>query len=426
MLKKNKKDGFIIGAALFSMFFGAGNMIFPPFLGFKSGTEWAMAFLCYFIADIGLAILTVFALLKAKEAEDLFSALGKNFAKLILLCVVLCIGPIICIPRTSATTFELSILPLFPNFPGIPFAIVFFLLTFLMCVKKSAVVDIVGKILTPVLFFGLLFMIIAGIISPLGEIIDPRIPNTAAEGIEAGYQSMDVLAAVMFGALIINNATERGHTDEKSKRNTVMIAALVAGFGLLVVYIGLTYLGAVSSSVYNMHIGRTELLTGIIEKLFPGKIGLWFFAIVAGFACLSTSIALTGASADYISKLTGEKLKYSHLVLIICIFSAVAACVGVEGLVSVASPILSILYPPVLVSVFLKLWEKHFSKTGMRIATGIAFITGILQVIQSFGLSVPLFDTLPFATLNLHWVLPVLLVCVIDFIVNKYLKNTES
>ena len=426
MLKKNKKDGFIIGAALFSMFFGAGNMIFPPFLGFKSGTDWLIAFLCYFIADIGLAILTVFALLKADEAEDLFSALGTKLAKLVLLCVVLCIGPIICIPRTSATTFELSVLPLFPNFPVIPFTIVFFLLTFLMCVKKSAVVDIVGKILTPLLFFGLLAMIAASLLFPLGEIIEPRTASAVAEGVEAGYQSMDVLAAILFGALIVSSAKERGHTDEKSVKSTVMIAALVAGAGLLLVYIGLTYLGATASSLYNMHIGRTELLSNIIEQLFPGKSGLWFFAIVAGLACLSTSVALTGSAATYINKLSNGKLKYTHLVIVICLFSTVAACVGVEELVNIASPLLSILYPPILVLVLMKLGNKYFSKSGMRISAALAFIAGFLQMLIPFGISFPLFNKLPLATMNLHWVVPVLIVCAIDFIVNKYFKNTES
>ncbi len=420
-----KKDGIVIGAALFSMFFGAGNMIFPPFLGFEAGTQWFIAFICYFLADIGLAVLTVFALLKNDLPESLFDGLGNFLPKLLMLSVVLCIGPIICIPRTGATTFELSLLPLFPALNPIPFYIAFFALVYVLCIKKSAVVDVVGKVLTPVLFLGLLVLIALGIFAFDGNLSAPKTLSVAAAGIQAGYQSMDVLAAIIFGALITHSAVEKGHTEKSAKRNTIAIASFVAGFGLLVVYLGLTFLGAVFSTSPNftMHTGRTELLTEIIRQLFPGSFGLWFFAVVAGFACLSTAIALTGACADYISTLSGGKIKYSHLVLIICIFSAVASCIGVDGLVNFASPILSILYPPILIMILLCFVRQKLPKFIVRLCAGLGFAVGILQVLQSYGIRFVFFNALPFANMDLHWVVPVAVCCMIGFILKKLLPH---
>ncbi len=424
MLQKERKDGILIGAALFAMFFGAGNMIFPPYLGFESGTAWFLGFICYFLADIGLAVLTVFALLKAETAENLFSVLGKFLPKLILLCVVLCIGPVICIPRTGATTFELSVAPLFPDCNPIPFYIGFFTLTFFMCIKKNAVVDVVGKILTPVLFVGLLTLIVLGLINA-GNIAEPKTLSVSQAGIQAGYQSMDVLAAIIFGVLIIHSAKDKGHTAPKSTQKAVITAGLVAGAGLLIVYLGLTFLGATFSSNpgFTMHTGRTELLTGIIRDLFPGNSGLWFFAIVAGFACLSTSIALTGSCAEYISDLSRGKLKYGQLVFVICLFSAVAACVGVEGLVSFASPILSILYPPILILILLHFIKDYLPKFILRLCAAIGLAVGVLQVLQSFGIRYPFFDNFPLAEVDLQWVLPVGICCAAGFLLKSCCKN---
>ena len=163
-LFKNKSliDSFIIGAALFSMFFGAGNMIFPPFLGLKAGREWLSGFFSYYLADIGIAFVAIFAQVKNRGYKTLLKPLGNKMSGIFIFIVIMCIGPIISIPRTAATTYELSVLSMAPNFNMIVFYIIFFLVVLLLCIKRSAVVDIIGKILTPVLFIGLIFLIVKG------------------------------------------------------------------------------------------------------------------------------------------------------------------------------------------------------------------------------------------------------------------------
>ena len=426
MLKNNRKivDCFVIGAALFAMFFGAGNMIFPPYLAHKAGTEWIAGFLSYYIADIGLALLAILAQTKTGGYEKLLSPFGKYSGKALMFVMVLCIGPIISIPRTAATTFELSILPSFPKMNMAIFYALFFLVTALFCIKKSAVVDLIGKILTPVLFLGLLALIIKGVITPLGDITLPsRSESIVADGIEAGYQSMDVLAAVIFGVLILNSAKEKGYVTEKATAKIAAGAGIVSATGLLIIYLGLSFLGATSCTLYDMHISRTELLTSLVSSLFPGEFGTVFFGIIAGFACLSTAIALTCASAEYFEKAFCGRIKYKTLVVIISIFGAAASLLGVEGLVSIASPILSIIYPPILVLIVYAFFSKKTDRTVCRFAAYTALLFGSLQVAVSLGLPISIIGYLPLNDLGLGWILPTVIMALLGYVFSKLINK---
>ncbi len=430
-MQNNKRkiilDCLLIGAALFSMFFGAGNMIFPPYLGFKAGVEWFDSFVGYYIADIGLAIIAIMALIKCGGNKKLLEPLGKVAGTALMFTIVMCIGPIISIPRTAATTYELSINPLLPNVNGILFNILFFVVVLLLCINQSAVVDIVGKILTPLLFAGLLFLIINGVVNPISQITQlPRGGSVIAQGIEAGYQSMDVLGAIIFGVLILNSARQKGHTTLQSQRRITMGASLVAGAGLLVVYLGLTYLGATVSSIYNMHISRTELLINLIKALMPGTFGMVFFAIVAGLACLSTAIAITSSAAEYLTGLTKEKISYKMFVVIICVASTILSCVGVEKLVSIASPILNIVYPPVVAMVILRLFDKHITTLTYRVSAVVALVFGVLYTVPYFSASLPLLHYLPLSNFGLGWVVPTIIFAGSTLIIEKTMTKKNS
>lgn len=289
----------MIGFALFSMFFGAGNVIFPPYLGLEAGPEWVMGFLCYYVADIGLALVALFVLLDCGGADKLMSGLGKLPSTILMTAIVLCIGPMLAIPRTGATTLELSVQPLFPGVDPVIFSIIYFAVILALCIKESAVVDIVGKFLTPVLFVGLLVLIIVGVIDPLGPIAaQAASDNVPGDGIISGYQTMDILATLVFGYIVLKSAEDKGYTSEKEQKKIVAGAGLVSGIGLLVVYLGLSYLGATASTLYPPDINRSELVLAIVERLL-GRAGLMIFAVVVGFACVTTAVGLTSAAAAY-------------------------------------------------------------------------------------------------------------------------------
>ena len=404
--RKDILDIFVIGFALFSMFFGAGNVIFPPYLGLGCGKQWFLGFVCYYLADIGLALLALFAILRRGGPEGITRRLGKVPAAILMSAIVLCIGPMLAIPRTAATTYEMSLAPLVSGFSPALFSALFFLLILFLCVRESAVVDIVGKILTPALLIGLLALIIKGVLDPIGPVPDRvLVDNVPFTGIEAGYQTMDVLATMVFGIIVLKSAKSKGH-DGKSMFRVVAGAGVVAGAALLVVYLGLTYLGVTMSRFFDLSVLRTFLVVAIVRNLM-GYAGIVLFSVVVALACVTTAVALVSSAAGYFSTLSGGRLRYSWLAAAICLFSAVVSCIGLDQIVSIASPVLSIVYPPTLVLIFLSFFDRHIrSDWVFRMAALGALLTSLLTTAADFGASLPFLARLPLAEFGFGWVLP--------------------
>ena len=363
----------VVGFALFSMFFGAGNVIFPPFLGMEAGSRWLEGFSAYFIADIGLAMMGMFALLRVGSSEQVLRRAGRIPAELLMCAIVLCIGPMVAIPRTSASTYEMAIAPNLSGVSPVVFSVAFFALILVLCLKESAVVDIVGKVLTPLLLVGLFAIIIKGIVTPLGEIADlPQISNVTVTGIKAGYQTMDALAALPFGIIILQSVTAKGYKQGKSQLRVV---------------------------------GGAALIMAIVEALM-GKTGVVIFGVVVGLACVTTAIALTSSAAAYFSELCRGKVSYKVFVAAICVFSAVVSNLGLDRIVAVAAPVLDVVYPPALVLICISLIMPKVHDFVSRGAVIGALLTSVLCTLHTYGVSVPLVEALPLYDLGLSWVLP--------------------
>ncbi|OLA37604.1 MAG: branched-chain amino acid transport system II carrier protein [Firmicutes bacterium CAG:176_63_11] len=408
MQKSNNtvRDIIVVGFALFSMFFGAGNVVFPPYLGMESGPQWLLGFSAYFIADIGLALLGVFALLRVGSSEAVTLRLGKIPAELLMCAIILCIGPMVAIPRTSATTFEMAIVPNIPGVSPVLFSVLFFALILALCIKESAVVDIVGKVLTPLLLVGLFAIIIKGIVTPLGEIAAlPQIANAAVTGIKAGYQTMDALAALPFGIIVLQSVTAKGYDSGRKQFRVVGGAAVLAGVLLLCVYMGLAYLGATVSAQYTSDIGRAQLIMALVEALM-GKVGVILFGVVVGLACVTTAIALTSSAAAYFAELCRGKVSYKVFVIAICVFSAVVSNLGLDRIVAVAAPVLDVIYPPTLVLIFISLLAPRLPDRVSRGAAIGALLTSVLCALNANGIHIPFMANLPLYDLGLSWLLP--------------------
>ena len=408
MQKSNNtvRDIIVVGFALFSMFFGAGNVIFPPYLGMESGPQWLLGFSAYFIADIGLALLGVFALLRVGSSEAVTLRLGKIPAEILMCAIILCIGPMVAIPRTSATTFEMAISPNLSGVSPVLFSVLFFALILALCIKESAVVDIVGKVLTPLLLVGLFAIIIKGIVTPLGEIAAlPQIANAAVTGIKAGYQTMDALAALPFGIIVLQSVTAKGYDSGRKQFRVVGGAAVLAGVLLLCVYMGLAYLGATVSAQYTSDIGRAQLIMALVEALM-GKVGVILFGVVVGLACVTTAIALTSSAAAYFAELCRGKVSYKVFVIAICVFSAVVSNLGLDRIVAVAAPVLDVIYPPTLVLIFISLLAPRLPDRVSRGAAIGALLTSVLCALNANGIHIPFMANLPLYDLGLSWLLP--------------------
>ena len=418
--KKLVTDSIVVGFALFAMFFGAGNVVFPPYLGMHAGEQWANGFLFYFIADIGLALVAMFAILHAGGADNITGRIGHVASKVLMCAVILCIGPMVAIPRTAATTLEMSVTPFFSGMSPVVFSIIFFAVILLLSIKQSAVIDIVGKILTPALLIGLLILIVKGFVSPIGDIVDTGVSasEVTVNGIKSGYQTMDVLAAMAFGIIILSSADEKGYTDSKSAAKMIGIAAALSGVLLLIVYFGLTYLGATASTVFPTDISRANLVIGIVELLL-GKAGLIIFAIVIALACITTAVALVSSAASFFAKLANDKISYSVFVVVICVSSAVISNLGLDMIIAIATPVLDIVYPPMLVLILLSWFGDKLHKSVYVSSVAGSLIASVLATAELYGMNIPVIDSLPLASLGLGWLTPAALFGLVAYLVSK-------
>ena len=424
--KGSFKDVIVFGFALFAMFFGAGNLIFPPYLGIITGPEWLTGFAGFTFADAGLALLAVMATAKYDgDIIALFRRAGGKLAIVLGCADILCIGPFLAIPRTGATTYEMGIMPLLGNtIPIAVFAAIFFIITYVLTIKPSKVVDIVGRVLTPALLIALAVIIVKGVVSPLGPVVEePMIEGVVAEGIAQGYQTMDAFAAIALASVLIVSLNEKGYNTVGDKLKAIMKSGVLACVGLALVYGGLCFLGATVSTMYGVDAQQSQVIVNITEGLL-GQTGKVILAVCVALACLTTSIGLTSATGQFFEKLSGGKLKYKTVVLAVCIFSACMASIGVGGIIKVASPVLSIVYPPTIVLVILAFFtEKIQNDNVYKFAVYTSLIVSILTVIQSYGVAMPFLDYLPLKEFGFNWVVPVIVAGLIGHFVPG--KNSE-
>lgn len=425
------KDVFVVGFALFAMFFGAGNLIFPPYLGVVSGNKWWISFLGFLFADAGLSLLVIISLTKFNgEMDALFNRVGKRFAAIMGSVIVICIGPLIAVPRTAATTYEVGILPTIgPGFNRIIFSIIFFAIVLTLTIKPSKVVDIVGQFLTPVLLISLAILIIKGVVSPLGQMSDKVLIEGGlfSRGIKEGYQTLDSLGAFVFASIIIASLVDRGYKEEKIKIKATIMAGVITAVGMLLVYGGLAYLGATVSSNYGADIDSTALLVAITYRLM-GNAGKILLAIMIALACLTTAIGVTSSCGLFFSRLSKNKFSYEKVVLTVCILSAIVSNFGVTQILKFALPILLVVYPGALTLVVLGLFnEKIKDDIVFRIAAATSLIFSFIVVVSGLlgNETIPnLVAKLPLANLGFEWVVPVAISIVIGFMLSK--KDSKS
>lgn len=405
------KDIFVVGFAIFAMFFGAGNLIFPPFLGLISGTNWFLGFLCFIGMDIGLSVLTLLVVTKiGKGAGGVTEKLGKKPSVIILALNVICLGPLIAIPRTAATAFEFAVEPFYPTASTTIFSIVFFAVVVLFCLKQSKVIDIIGTVFAPLMLCALLVLIIKGIVTPIGS-IDLGLSAGAAvkEGVNAGYQTMDVMAAIIFSATILSAIVQKGYRTQKQQFKMVSASGVLAMIILFVVYGGLAYLGASVSGRFPHDVDRVVLLIAITKALL-GKKGMVLLGGMVCVACLTPAIGLLSSSASFFEKQCRGKVKYRTFVIGFAAVSCVISNLGISKILKLASPLLNIMYPILILMVVLGLFRDKIQNDNIYKAAAFGALTvSLLSIAEQYtGVNLYL-SVLPFAQYGFQWVVPSLI-----------------
>ncbi len=434
-MNKKTTDIAVVGFALFSMFFGAGNLLFPPYLGLVSGGHWQISLVGFILADVGLALLVITAVSKCEgNLDKVLGRAGKKLARLIGIAAVLCIGPLLAIPRTAATTFEMGVQPIIgetSSIVSIIFSVIFFALTLVLTIKPSKVIDIIGKFLTPALLICLGVLIVVGIISPIGGVSETALieKNLFAEGISQGYLTMDALGAAALATVAIASITERGYIKTSDQVKMTIKSGLVAGVALTLVYGGLTYLGSTLSTSYGVNTPQASLMVVIIDELlgYPGKLVL---GLIVSLACLTTSIGLTSAAAKYFSGISNNKIKYETIVISVCVFSCVVSNFGVSTIIKFSAPVLEIVYPVLIAIVVMNLLGNYIKYDGAF--KGAAYFTlsvsllsvgsNILKITQISDI----LGKLPFAAYGFSWIVPAIVGAVLGGLISAVLGSSRS
>lgn len=408
------------------MFFGAGNLLLPPFIGLQIGTHIWITILAFALTGI---LLPFMGIISVNNSGDNFNDLGRRvhpqLAPILGSIIMICIGPLIAIPRTAATTFEVGVLPSFPDSNPIWTSIIFFAATWLFAIVPSKVVDLVGNFLTPFLLILLTILVVSGIIHPTAVPTERSVSTTEAFsfGFMEGYQTLDVLASVVFAGIIIAATKTKGYASTKEKSKVVIAAGALAAFCLLCIYGGLIYLGS-TSGITNLDIKRSELLIHISRTVL-GEYGTLAIALSIALACLTTAIAVTAAVGTFFSELTGGRISYKILVTICCLISAVLSITGVDNIIQFAYPPLAFVYPIVItlvlyIVIFGRFITSKLPYIGALIATTLIASLGLLNMFDLLAPQVLVqLNRIPYFEYELGWVVPSIVFFVLFFAIEK-------
>ncbi len=422
-----KKEVLILGFALFAMFFGAGNLIFPPSLGIEMGKDWLVAGIGFLLTGVGLPLLGVLAFTKVGRLEDFSVKISSRFNTLYCTALVFVIGPLFAIPRTGSTTFEMGVLPSFPNVNPLVLSIItsiaFFGITLTLVIKESKITDIIGKFLTPIILIILAAIAFLGITGNIGTPVDKQISGVLAKGFVSGYQTMDALASVIFGVVIVKGLEGKGIVEEKEQRYFLSGSALIAAIGLGLIYFSLMYLGARVSGVGSFSTTSAALYLAEITLGSAGKIA---FGICVATACLTTSVGLVAIASDWFARFT--PISYKMWSVIICVFSGVMAIGGVDFIIQLSVPVLCILYPVTIILILLNVFGvKHV--LVYRAATYTTLVVIILEEVFSKILHVTpvtnFLSKIPMYESGFVWVVPCLVGMAVAFVAAPMRKSAK-
>ncbi|SDS54411.1 branched-chain amino acid:cation transporter, LIVCS family [Polaribacter sp. KT25b] len=409
------KEIWIAGFALFSLFFGAGNLILPTSLGVKAGPDWWIVVLGFILTAIVIPILAIFA--HARLQGTLYD-FGKKVSPLfstIYCFLIYIIAVAIPSPRTAAVTHEIAIQPFF-NSSALLTSVIYFVLVFVFAVNRSKVISLIGEFLTPIIVTILLVIIGIAFFTSPGSVTPSEFKHPFVDGLLEGYQTFDAIAGVILGAVIIISLNLRGHTTFDAKKELITKAGVIAGGGLLLIYGGLIFSGSLFSSTFAENASRIEILSSLSSQTL-GNLGSTFLSVLVALACFTTAIGIVTGTADYVRGLcNNSNIAYTITAAVCAVIGIVVGSNDVGFIIDIAVPALMFVYPITIVLILLNIVpEKYASKLVFR---AVVIVTFIFSIPDFLGFIIPrenlvgIKSMIPFAEHSLGWVLPALVVFV--------------
>ncbi|MGI5173922.1 branched-chain amino acid transport system II carrier protein [Treponema sp. OMZ 840] len=427
---------FLISLMLFSMFFGAGNLIFPPMVGKLAGTEMPYAMLFFGITAVLLPVLGMMAVAKTRGLPNLGLRVGKEFATPFTILVYMSIGPFLAIPRAGSVPFEMAIAPYLPAQFSKPLALllytaVFFILAGIVSLMRNKTMNkVMGDILTPALLIMLFALYIGTLFAdmpPYGQPLGEYAVHPSAKGFIDGYLTMDTLAALNFGLVISLAIESYGINDKKSILHINIKISMLAGCILFLIYMMLADIGAKTASLFPDTTNGAQILVFVSDRLF-GKFGAVILALIFTLACLTTCIGLIASISHYFTTLV-PRLSYTVWVIIWTIISFLFANIGLDGILKYNIPILTAIYPVSIMLIILALSAKIIG-TGRILYRSTIYVTAIISIVNALDQAkliipgfTPLIRKLPFYTAGLGWLIPAFTVLGASALIEKCING---
>lgn len=408
-MKLSGKNTVLASFRLFSLFFGAGNLIFPPFLGQNAGSLTGPALVGFLITAVVLPVLAVLVVARFDGLDKLGSQVGKTFGLVFALLIYLALGPGLAIPRAASVPFEMAVAPYLGEEASLDklrviYSLVFFLTALWLCLSPGKLIHRIGYFLTPSLLILLTFLFVSFLARGVVAVAPAQAAYAGgafAKGFVEGYQTMDALAGLNFGLVILSTLSAFGQTGKREQLSGTLRCGIIAGLLLAGIYAMLSYMGMCSSGVYSIQDNGAWTLRCIVYQLF-GEPGAILMAAIFTLACLTTCVGLIHSISQYFNRLwTG--IAYRSWVYLITVFSFLVCNLGLDTILSISVPVLSILYPVAIVLILLGLshglWQGRWLVYPLTVGAtaGVSLICGL-------GLGDSLLGWLPLYDQGFGWV----------------------
>ena len=425
---KQSKQTLVIAFALFSLFFGAGNLILPPYLGYNAGDGWFWVLIGFSISAVIIPILAIYGHAKLQGTIlDFANKVSPTFAVLFSILIYL-IAIALPSPRTASFTYEMAIEPFF-QISSLELSSIYFALVLVFVLNRNRMLSIIGKFLTPLIVCILLIIICFGLFTEVASVRDSIFNNSFAEGILEGYQTFDAIGGVVVGGVVVISLSLQGEFNYEEKKRMIIRSGLFAGLGLFLIYGGLIVLGAHNSNVLVID-NRTELLS-VLSIQTLGNIGNVFLSVLIALACFTTAVGIVTGTADFVKGLIGNSQKaYIITAIIASVLGVIIGQFNVHYIINIALPILMFIYPMTIVLIILNVLPENWASTivfrGVVLATFIFSIPDFLKFLIAEENLFPLKEMIPLSEYSLGWVLPAIIVFLLFNLVSFGNKKTDT
>ncbi|WP_125714790.1 branched-chain amino acid transport system II carrier protein [Companilactobacillus kedongensis] len=428
-----------IGSMLFGLFFGAGNLIFPVFLGQQAGNTVIIAIIGFLIAGIGFPLLGVagMGMTRSDNVFELATKVNRPYAYGFTILLYLTIGPFFATPRLATSSFQMGIVPFInagqEKLVLAVFSVIFFLVAWFFARKPSKLMVYVGKWLTPMFLILLGILIVVALIKPMGSLSFQPAKNYATSpalsGFTEGYNTMDALASLAFGTIVIDAIKNLGVTEPTQIAKDTIKSGVISVILMGAIYSLLALIGTMSLGQFTRAENGGITLAQIFNYYF-GSFGSILLALIVIIACLKTAIGLISAFGESIHDMF-PKLSYRFLIIFASIVPCIFANVGLTNIIKYSTPVLMFIYPLAIVLILLAVLSPVLGDS--RWVYGMTTLFTIIPAILSGAVVMPknlqidwlinLNNYLPMSNIGLSWIVPAIIGLVIGLIFKRIKNN---